>query len=116
MFLQTKSNVKICCTNLIQMIIPESMMAPECFMVYDSMSYCKLPCKNVLCQLNVIYLGITAQQDYFTHFEPSQSLDGAKMGDPLEKSHSSPELIPKSMMAPECFIMVYDSISYCKLP
>ena len=24
-----------------------------------------------------------ARQDYFTHFEPSQSLDGAKMGDHL---------------------------------
>ena len=27
------------------------------------------------------YLGFTARQDYFTHFEPSQSLGGAKMGD-----------------------------------
>ena len=25
--------------------------------------------------------------DYFTHFEPSQSLGGAKTGDPLEKPH-----------------------------
>ena len=29
-----------------------------------------------------IHLGFTAHQDYFTHFEPSQSLDRAKMGDP----------------------------------
>ena len=27
-------------------------------------------------------LGFTAHQEYFTHFEPSQSLGGAKMGDP----------------------------------
>ena len=26
-----------------------------------------------------------ARQDYFTHFEPSQSLGGAKTGDPWEK-------------------------------
>ena len=28
----------------------------------------------------------TARQDYFTHFEPSQLLGGAKMGDPREKT------------------------------
>ena len=27
--------------------------------------------------------GYTARQDYFTHFEPSQSVGGAKTGDPL---------------------------------
>ena len=27
----------------------------------------------------------TAHQDYFTHFEPSQSVGGAKTGDPQEK-------------------------------
>ena len=31
------------------------------------------------------YLGFKACQAYFTHFEPSQSLDGAKMGDPRER-------------------------------
>ena len=30
-------------------------------------------------------LGFTAHQDYFTHFEPHQTLDGAKTGDPEEK-------------------------------
>ena len=29
--------------------------------------------------------GATAPQDYFTHLEPSQSLGGAKTGDPREK-------------------------------
>ena len=28
------------------------------------------------------YLGFTARQDYFTHFEPSHLLGGAKTGDP----------------------------------
>ena len=32
------------------------------------------------------YLCLTACQDYFTHFEPSQSLVGAKMGDPPRKT------------------------------
>ena len=30
----------------------------------------------------VFDLGFTAHQDYFAHFEPSQSLGGAKTGDP----------------------------------
>ena len=30
----------------------------------------------------VLYLGFTAWPDYFTHFEPSQSLGEAKTGDP----------------------------------
>ena len=29
---------------------------------------------------------VTAYQDYIAHFEPSQSVGGAKMGDPREKS------------------------------
>ena len=33
----------------------------------------------------LFYLGFAARQDYFTHFEPSQSLDGARMGDPQKK-------------------------------
>ena len=32
------------------------------------------------------YLGFTAHQDYFTHFEPSQSVDWANTGDPREKT------------------------------
>ena len=32
-----------------------------------------------------------ARQDYFTHFEPSQSLGGAKMGDPREKTPEHPQ-------------------------
>ena len=31
------------------------------------------------------HLGFTALQDYFTHFEPIQSIGGAKTGDPREK-------------------------------
>ena len=31
------------------------------------------------------YLGFTARQDHFTHFEPSQSVGGVKTGDPREK-------------------------------
>ena len=40
------------------------------------------------------YLGFTARQDYFTHFEPCQSINGAKTGDPREKTpdHMQAEL------------------------
>ena len=38
-----------------------------------------------------IYLGFTARQDYFTHFEPSQSLCGVKTGDPRESPHDHPQ-------------------------
>ena len=34
----------------------------------------------------LFYLGFTAHQDYFTHFEPSQSFGRAKTGDPREKT------------------------------
>ena len=37
------------------------------------------------------YLGFTACQDYFTHFEPSQSVGGAKTGDPREKTPDHPQ-------------------------
>ena len=37
------------------------------------------------------YLGFTARQDYFTHFEPSQSVGGAKAGDPREKPPDHPQ-------------------------
>ena len=33
----------------------------------------------------------TARQDYFTHFEPSQSLDAAKTGDPQNKPPGHPQ-------------------------
>ena len=33
----------------------------------------------------------TVRQDYFTHFEPSQSLDAAKMGDPQNKPPGHPQ-------------------------
>ena len=33
----------------------------------------------------LFYLGFTTCQDNFTHFEPSQSLGGAKTGDPKKK-------------------------------
>ena len=35
------------------------------------------------------YLDFTASQDYFIHFQPSQSV--AKMGDPLEKTPDHPQ-------------------------
>ena len=35
--------------------------------------------------------GVTAHQDYFTHFEPSQSYGGAKTGDPQEKTPDHPQ-------------------------
>ena len=35
--------------------------------------------------------GGTARQDYFTHFEPSQSLDAAKTGDPQNKTPGHPQ-------------------------
>ena len=49
---------------------------------------------NIKVPLILFYLGFTARQDYFTHFEPSQALGGAKTGD-LEKKppdHSKAEL------------------------
>ena len=38
-----------------------------------------------------LYLGFTARQDYFTHFELSQSIGGAKMGHPREKPPDHPQ-------------------------
>ena len=38
-----------------------------------------------------LLFGLTARQDYFTHFEPSQSLSGARMGDPWEKPPNQPQ-------------------------
>ena len=37
------------------------------------------------CHPLFFYLGLMARQDYFTHFERSQTLGGAKMGDPRKK-------------------------------
>ena len=37
------------------------------------------------------YLGFTARQVYFTHFEPSKSLGGAKTGGPREKPPDHPQ-------------------------
>ena len=37
------------------------------------------------------FFGFTARQDYFTHFEPSQSLGRAKTEDPREKQHDHPQ-------------------------
>ena len=36
-------------------------------------------------------LDFTARRDYFTHFEPSQSLGGAKTGDPRDKPPEHPQ-------------------------
>ena len=35
--------------------------------------------------------GGAARQEYFIHFEPSQSLDAAKTGDPHNKPHGHPQ-------------------------
>ena len=43
--------------------------------------------KNLICFL---YLGFTARHDYFTNFEPSQSLGGAKTGTPRGKPSDYP--------------------------
>ena len=45
---------------------------------------------NYLHSFFFFYLGFMARQDYFTHFEPSQSQGRAKMGDPREKLHDHP--------------------------
>ena len=46
----------------------------------------------VCCKIyfDLLYLGLTARQDYFTHFEPSQLLGEAKRGDPREKVQDHP--------------------------
>ena len=36
-------------------------------------------------------LGFAARQDYFTHFEPCQSLGWVKTGDPREKTPDNPQ-------------------------
>ena len=46
--------------------------------------------------------GVTARQDYFTDFEPSQSLDAAKTGYPQNKPHGHPQAeLGLSQMWPE---------------
>ena len=48
--------------------------------------------KSLLCIKDLfIYLGFMARQDYFTHFEPSQSKGWAKTGDPREKPPDHPQ-------------------------
>ena len=46
---------------------------------------------NVYFYLFIFLLGFTASQVYFTYFESSQSLGGAKTGDPREKQHDHPQ-------------------------
>ena len=48
-------------------------------------------CQPILLSVRFFYLGLTARQDYFTHFEPSQSLGWAKTGDPREKLPNHPQ-------------------------
>ena len=36
-------------------------------------------------------LGVTARQDYFTNFEPSESLGGVKTEDPRKKTSDHPQ-------------------------
>ena len=35
--------------------------------------------------------GVTVRQDYFTHFEPNQSVGGAKTADPRENTLDNPQ-------------------------
>ena len=37
------------------------------------------------------FIGFTARQDYFTRFQPSQSLGGVKKGDSQEKRPDHPQ-------------------------
>ena len=47
-------------------------------------------------------VGVTAPQDYFTYFEPRQSLGGAGTGDPQEKPPDYPQTeLPLSHMWPK---------------
>ena len=46
--------------------------------------------QNWLILNTAISLRFTARQDYFTHFEQSQSLGGVKTGDPQEKTPDHP--------------------------
>ena len=48
------------------------------------------------------YLCFTVCQDYLTHFEPTQSLEGVKIGDPLNK-----HLTTRKQNLAEC--LTYDS-------
>ena len=54
-------------------------------MKMESLDYFNKQCytqqaNSILCLFNFL-LGFMARQDYFTHFEPSQSIGGAKTGD-----------------------------------
>ena len=42
-------------------------------------------------EIDIFNLGFTARQDYFTHFEPSQSVSGAKTGNPREIPPALPQ-------------------------
>ena len=44
--------------------------------------------------LFVFYLSFTVRKDCFTHFEPSQTLGGAKTRDPREKPPDHPQAEP----------------------
>ena len=44
-----------------------------------------------LAKISFFDLGFMAHEDYFTHFELSQSLGGAKMGQPREKPTDHPQ-------------------------
>ena len=56
---------------------------------------------GILWSFIFFYLGLMPRQDYFTHFEPSQLLGGAKMGDTREKTpdHPQAELVSRKTRA-----------------
>ena len=47
---------------------------------------------DILSVFLFFHFGLTARQDYFTHFEPSQSLGGEKTGDRREKPPDHPQV------------------------
>ena len=69
-------------SDFISLYIPLNRQIPEMYiLVLKYHHHIPLFFFSLLC----FYLGFTTCEDYFTHFEPSQSLDGAKTGDLQEK-------------------------------
>ena len=63
----------------------------------QTLTYCKIiPKPETVVITHIVfnlffYLDFTAHQDYFPHFEPSQSQGGMKTGDPLETPPDQPQ-------------------------
>ena len=50
-----------------------------------------IPAVNGTLNETIVFCFYLVLQDYFTHFEPCQSLGGAKTGDPPEKPPDHPQ-------------------------